>query len=207
MPNAYPNAYSNCLWGWRVVAKIKIVGVSGSLRQQSFNTALLRNVAGLLPADAELLIYRELAELPLFNPDIDALEATPAVAHWRAALRAADAVIFSTPEYAHGVPGALKNALDWVVGSGELVDKPMLLFSASSSPTGGDKASAHLAGTLQVMTGAIIEGGELCVGSVGKKIDANGRLHDEATITLIQAMLLALLEQIKTNRAAELSMS
>lgn len=189
------------------MAKINIVGVSGSLRRQSFNTALLRNVAGLLPVAAEMVIYPELAALPQFNPDLDTLAAPSAVAQWRAALRAADAVIFSTPEYAHGVPGALKNALDWVVGSGELVDKPMLLFSASSSPAGGDKASAQLAGTLRVMNGALIAGSELCVGSVGSRIDAHGQLHHAPTIAAIQPLLLALLKQVEAVRAAEVAES
>ena len=73
--------------------------------------------------------------IPAFNPDLDAEGATPPapVAHWRAALAEADAVLISSPEYAHGIPGVLKNALDWVVGSGELVNKPVGVLSASSA--------------------------------------------------------------------------
>jgi NADPH-dependent FMN reductase len=80
----------------------------------------------------DVSIYRELETLPPFNPDLDGDPALAAVARFRAALQACDAVLISSPEYAHGVPGVLKNALDWVVGSGELVNKPIALVNTSS---------------------------------------------------------------------------
>ena len=103
---------------------MRILGISGSLRASSSNTALLQAAAVLAPEGITITLYDGLSQLPQFNPDLDDETVRRPCNDWRASLRAADGVVFSTPEYAHGVPGALKNALDWVVGSGELVDKP-----------------------------------------------------------------------------------
>ena len=112
-----------------------LLTVSGSLRVGSSNAALLAAAGLVAPAGVAVQTYDALADLPAFNPD---LEEGPgpvpnAVAHWRAALATADAVLISSPEYAHGIPGVLKNALDWVVGSGELVGKRVGLLSASAA--------------------------------------------------------------------------
>jgi chromate reductase len=109
---------------------LRVVAISGSLRRSSSNTALVSAAARLAPESVDVSIYAELAELPPFNPDLDSDPAPAAVARFRAQLQTCDAVLISSPEYAHGVPGVLKNALDWVVGSGELVDKPIALINA-----------------------------------------------------------------------------
>jgi NAD(P)H-dependent FMN reductase len=108
--------------------------VSGSLRRFSSNTALLE-AAALVAPELELTLYAGLAQLPPFNPDLDDEGAPPPVLAWREQLRAARGVLFCVPEYAHGLPGALKNALDWVVGSGELVDKPVAILSGAPRAT------------------------------------------------------------------------
>jgi chromate reductase, NAD(P)H dehydrogenase (quinone) len=110
---------------------VRVLAISGSLRRASSNSALVGAVARLAPDAVEVSIYRELEALPPFNPDLDEDNAPAAVARFRAALQACDAVLISSPEYAHGVHGVLKNALDWVVGSGELVDKPIALINTS----------------------------------------------------------------------------
>ncbi|GGP27998.1 hypothetical protein GCM10010971_38170 [Silvimonas amylolytica] len=155
----------------------------------------------MLPGEATLEVYEGLGALPLFSPDVEAQGTPAAVARWQAALKEVDGVVFSTPEYAHGVPGAFKNALDWVVGSGELVGKPMLLLGASSSETGADKSVAHVFGTLKVMTGDLVGNGPVCVGSVGRKL-ANGEVTDAATRDAIQLRLQMLLARIKVVREA-----
>ncbi len=133
---------------WRVLA------VSGSLRAAASNTELLRAAQTLAPAGMTVTLFDGLSRLPHFNPDDDDAETPPpAVADWRAQLSRADAVLFSCPEYAHGVPGALKNALDWVVGSGEFVNKPTALFQASPR---GTFAHASLTETLSVMMAALM---------------------------------------------------
>ncbi len=130
---------------------MKIIAICGSLRAQSSNRALLRAAAKLAPEGMEITIYEGLAGLPHFNPDDDEEGGTPppAVAELRSLLAAADGILISSPEYAHGVPGALKNALDWLVSDGALVDKPIALISAS--PVGGQYAQASLVETLTIM--------------------------------------------------------
>src|SRR6266487_3525148 len=102
---------------------VRILAISGSLRGASSNSALIEAAARLAVDAVEVSIYCGLAELPPFKPDLDGDNPPEAVTRFRARLQACDAVLISSPEYAHGVSGVLKNALDWVVGSGELIDK------------------------------------------------------------------------------------
>src|SRR5258705_4385652 len=137
---------------------MQILAISGSLRAASTNTNLLKAAAALAPEDVTLSLYDGLGDLPPFNPDVDKDPPHAAVADFRSQLRQSDGVIFSTPEYAHGVPGVLKNALDWVVASGELYNKPVALFSAS--PRAG-YAQASLVETRTVMSARVVP--EACV--------------------------------------------
>jgi chromate reductase len=137
---------------------MQILAISGSLRGASANTTLLKAAADLVPEDVTLNVYDGLGNLPPFNPDLDKDPPHPAVAEFRFQLRQSSGVIFSTPEYAHGVPGVLKNALDWVVASGELHHKPVALFCAS--PRAG-YAQASLVETLTVMSARVVP--EACV--------------------------------------------
>jgi NAD(P)H-dependent FMN reductase len=137
---------------------MQILAISGSLRAASTNTTLLKAAAAMAPEDVTLSLYDGLGDLPPFNPDVDKDPAHAAVAEFRSQLRESAGVIYSTPEYAHGVPGALKNALDWVVASGELYEKPVALFSAS--PRAG-YAQASLVETLTVMCARIVP--EACI--------------------------------------------
>ena len=127
---------------------MKIIAICGSLRAQSSNLALLRAATNL---GIDVQIYEGLAFLPHFNPDDDVEGATPppAVAELRMLLASADGILISSPEYAHGVPGSLKNALDWLVSDGALVDKPVALINAS--PVGGEFARDSLVETLTTM--------------------------------------------------------
>jgi putative hydrolase of the HAD superfamily len=132
---------------------MKIIAISGSLRTGSSNTALLQAVAAAMPVDSSMSVFAGLAELPAFNPDFD-VEGTPDIAtRFRKLIAGADAVAFSSPEYAHGVVGSLKNALDWLVGSGELYEKPVALLHVSAR---GEIAQGALRETLNVMTGRIV---------------------------------------------------
>ncbi|MBI2742474.1 MAG: NAD(P)H-dependent oxidoreductase [Chlamydiales bacterium] len=109
---------------------IKLLAISGSLRRFSSNTALLRAASTLAPANVKISMYEDLGSLLLFNPDLEGFE-PPSVIDFRSKLRMADGVLIASPEYAHGITGALKNALDWVVGSGEFAQKPVALLNAS----------------------------------------------------------------------------
>jgi NAD(P)H-dependent FMN reductase len=135
---------------------MKIIAICGSLRARSSNLALLRAATKLAPEGMEVAIYDGLATLPHFNPDDDEEGATPppTVASLRALLAAADGILISTPEYAHGLPGSLKNMLDWLVSDGALVDKPVAILC--SSPTGGPFAQASLVETLTIMNWRVV---------------------------------------------------
>ncbi len=135
---------------------MKIIAICGSLRAQSSNLALLRAAQKLAPPGIEITIHEGLGKLPHFNPDDDEEGTTPppTVAKLRAQLAEADGILISSPEYAHGVPGSLKNALDWLVSDGALVDKPVALISAS--PIGGQFAQASLVETLTTMNWRVL---------------------------------------------------
>jgi len=132
---------------------MNILGISGSLRTASVSTALLKTAATLMPGHVKLTIYDGLGNLPHFNPEIDTEFTPPPVSDLRSQLNNSAGVIISTPEYAHGIPGVLKNALDWLVASGELYEKPVALFSASPR---GRFAHASLIETLVVMMARLI---------------------------------------------------
>lgn len=109
-----------------------LLAVSGSLRSESKNSQILKRIKEEYAETVQVEIFDAIADLPHFNPDIEFIP-QDALFKWRKALINADAILISTPEYAHGIPGSLKNALDWVVGSGELMDKKIgIIFSSSS---------------------------------------------------------------------------
>lgn len=128
---------------------MNIVGLCGSLRPGSSNEQLLRACARLAP-EIVLSLSSEIGELPHFSPEKDVEPVPPAVARLRASLVACDGVIVSSPEYAHGIPGSLKNALDWLVSTTVMNGKPLLLISAS--PSGGEFVHAHLTEVLTTMS-------------------------------------------------------
>ena len=116
---------------------MRVVGISGSLKQSSANSALLRALVDIATPPIELEVWDGLGELPYFTPDDDG--GAP-VASLRAAVTRADVLLVATPEYAGGMPGSLKNALDWLVGTGELYDKRVAVVSAAPSPERGQHA-------------------------------------------------------------------
>lgn len=153
-----------------------ILAISGSLRANSTNTTLLRAVAQLAPPGVRVVLYDGLDSLPHFSPDRDGDDINPAVVDLRNQLRAADAVLISSPEYAHGVPGTLKNALDWIVSSGEFMHKPVGLINASPHAT---HAQASLTETLTVMMANVIAEASPALPVQGRKVDEAGILADE----------------------------
>jgi NAD(P)H-dependent FMN reductase len=170
-------------------ARVHILAISGSLRQASSNRALVEAAAQLAAGSVEVVIYSKLEEIPPFNPDLDELDPPVPVARFRAALQACDGVLISSPEYAHGVSGVMKNALDWVVGSGELVDKPVALINAAPRAT---HAHAALMETLTVMSALIVRGASISVPLQGRGLDANGIAADSALSTALGAAVDAL---------------
>ena len=137
---------------------LRLLAISGSLRAMSSNTALLRLAAEVAPSDVRVSMYDGLATLPHFNPDDDVGEPPDVVRQLRALVGESDGLLFCSPEYAHGPPGSLKNALDWLVASEELPHKPVALLNASPWAT---HAQAALIETLTLMTARIVD--EACV--------------------------------------------
>lgn len=129
---------------------MRIVAISGSLRAGSSTSAVVRLVAEV--ADAEVVIWDELGDLPHFSPDLDSDDPPRAVQSLRAAIDSADALLICTPEYAHGMPGSLKNMLDWLVSWTGFAGKRVAAISASPGADGGRHAHAWLVQTLTVMS-------------------------------------------------------
>ena len=135
----------------------RVLGISGSLTATSTNTILLHTAQQVAPEDIEVSLHTNLGELPAFDPS----QAEPVDACVQGlwdAVRDADAVLLATPEYAHGAPGTVKNALDWIVTSdGVLADTPIALMSASPSPGGGVLAQQSLIPTLLLIGGPLVD--------------------------------------------------
>jgi len=157
----------------------RILAISGSLRQGSSNHAILKYLGTLAHTDIEYTIYNGLADIPAFDPGLDNENPPMPVVNLRQLLTAADGVIICTPEYAFGVPGSLKNMLDWLVSSSTLVDKPVALITAS---LGGEYAHASLLLTLGALTAKLSDKTNLLIQFVRSKIGADGTITDEETI-------------------------
>ncbi len=185
----------------RLDNKINILAISGSLRKNSSKTAILKSMETWTEFNIDFKIYEGIGMLPHFNPEME--EGTIVVNEFRKYLKEADGVIICTPEYAFGVPGVLKNALDWLVSSGELNEKPVMAISASPLPSGGDRALASLMHTLSALGTRMDEKSSLGIPAISKKINEAGRLDDSETIQKLQSLLRNLLKLIDTNEPEE----
>jgi chromate reductase len=174
---------------------MQFLAISGSLRAASTNTTLLKAAAGFAPGGVTLKLYDGLGDLPHFNPDLDKDPPHAAVDEFRFHLRQSAGVIISSPEYAHGVPGVLKNALDWLVASGELYEKPVALFSASPRAT---YAQASITETLTVMTARVVPDACIVVPLLGKDLDVKGIISDSYFARTLRSALIAFTEAIGT---------
>lgn len=139
---------------------MRVLGITGSLRRDSYNHALLREAAERLPAGAELIEFERLREIPPYDADLEAEETPAAVAELRQAMRDADAVLVVTPEYNHSIPGVLKNALDWAsrpAGKSALNGKPAAVVGASTGMFGAVWAQAETRKVLGALGGRVVQ--------------------------------------------------
>jgi len=173
---------------------LRVLCLSGSLRRRSGNTALLQAAARLAPVELHLTVYDGLSSLPLFNPD-DEMEALPASA---AALRRfvgeSDALLIACPEYAHGVPGPFKNLLDWLVGSLEFPDKPVVLWNASAR--GSHHAQDALREILRTMSARLLESPSVTVPLSGAGCEEGDVLADPSQVALVRGSLGVLAREL-----------
>ena len=170
-----------------------IFAISGSLRAGSSNHNILRFLQKLAPSGTTFSIYDNLAQIPPFDPGLDHESPPEPVAELRSFIANADGIIMCTPEYAYGVPGQLKNALDWTVSSGSLVDKPLALITAS---TGGQNAHAALILILGALSANVVKDATLLVPFIRSKMDLQGNLTDDSTIEALKAAFDALLRKL-----------
>lgn len=168
---------------------IRVLAVSGSLRRVSANTALVEAVARLAPPHVDVRIFRELPSIPPFNPDLDSEPPPDPIGRFRSVLAGCDGLLISSPEYAHGVPGVLKNALDWVVASGELIDKPVAVINASARAM---HAWTALVEILTTMSARVIREASSTIPLDGTRLDAAGLAADPQLAASLRASLDAL---------------
>jgi chromate reductase len=183
---------------------MKVLGISGSLRGDSYNRKLLRAAAELLPEDVEFELWDGLKEVPPYDEDDDVVPAPARVARLREAIAGADAVLFATPEYNSSVPGQLKNALDWAsrpLATNVLRNKQVAVIGASSSMFGAVWAQAELRKILSA-TGARVIDAELAVPQSHERFDADGRLTDEELRARLAELLDLLLAEVSPPLAA-----
>jgi chromate reductase len=172
------------------VADLKVLGISGSLRKGSFNTAALRACAEIMPAGLTMT-YARIDDLPLFNQDVFDAGLPESAKRFRAEVTAADGLLIASPEYNFSVTAALKNAIDWGSRPPNQVfqDKPIALFSVSQGPMGGARVQYDLRRILGQLWGHVLPRPEVFIGSSPSKFDAQGHLTDETTRKFLADLL------------------
>ena len=166
----------------------KIIALCGSTRKASTNLNLIRAIANLTETKFSISIFQGLSSLPHFNPDLDNDAPPTEVVDFRKLLKGADGILICTPEYAMGVPGTLKNAIDWTVSSCEFSKKPVALITASSL---GEKGHASLLETLKIIESNITDETQLRISYAKTKINPTGVIIDETTKLEIVSLLNA----------------
>jgi chromate reductase len=177
--------------------KPRLLGISGSLRKGSTNTAVLTALAEAIQDKATLDIF-PLNDLPLYNQDIDVEPSHPAVAALRDAIAAVDGVVIASPEYNYGMSGVLKNALDWAsrpYGKAKLTGKPVLTITVSPASTGGVRAQIQLNETLTAIAALVVLRPQAVIGSVFQKMQ-DGKFADETSLKFLVAGVDDLLRDI-----------
>jgi len=173
------------------MAELKVLGVSGSLRKGSYNTAALRTCAELMPAGMRLACAR-IDDIPLFNQDVFDAGMPESVKRFRAEVAAADGLLLASPEYNFSVTAALKNAIDWGSRAPNQVfqDKPVAIFSATLGPLGGPRNQYDLRRILTQLWAHPLPRPEVFIGAANTKFDAQGKLTDETTRKFLSDLLV-----------------
>lgn len=176
---------------------LRVLGIAGSLREGSFNRALIRAAAELSPSGVEVRVFEGLRDVPPYDQDEDGAPAPPGAARLRKAIRAADALLLATPEYNHSIPGVLKNAVDWAsrpYGESSLHGRPAAVIGASTSRFGAKWAQEDLRRVLDA-AGAEVLDVELEVDRAGERVEG-GRLTDADTRRELAGVLAELVEAV-----------
>jgi len=169
---------------------LKVLGFAGSLRAGSYNRALLRGAANLLPQDMTLEIF-EIEDIPAFNQDLEG-DIPKKVKEFKSKIREANAILIATPEYNYSVPGVLKNAIDWAsrpYSDNPFDGKPVAIMSASVGMLGGSRAQYHLRQIFVFLNMYPVNGPEVIVPFAQDKFDATGKLIDDNTKKFLAQLL------------------
>ena len=172
---------------------MNVLGISGSLRKSSYNTSVLKAAQEMAPEGMRITIH-DISEIPLYNEDVKEKGFPPSVEKFREAVRAADALLFVTPEYNYSIPGVLKNAIDWASRPPKqpFDGKPVALMGASPSMTGTARAQSHLRQVLTGLNVHLFNWPECLIGNAGQKISADGKVTDEKTREVMLRVLTGL---------------
>jgi chromate reductase len=174
--------------------KKHILAICGSTRKQSSNLDLIKVITELAKEQFSITIFEHLADIPHFNPDLDTENPPEQVNIFRQRLQEADGILICSPEYAMGVPGTLKNAIDWTVSSSSFSHKPVALITASSM---GEKAHASLLGTLKIIEADIRDTTQLLVPFIKAKMNKTPEITDEGTLEKVKELISAFAEIVK----------
>ena len=174
---------------------LNVISICGSLRKGSYNRIVMNHLQGYAPEGLRIAEAPSYAEFPLYNADIQNSTGFPATVQTMAeAVRAADSVIFVSPEYNYGIPGPLKNAIDWVsrVPNQPFINKPIALISASAGILGGGRMQYDLRRSMIFLDALTMNKPEIFIGAVSQKIDEKtGQIKDEQAVTFIKQQLAA----------------
>jgi len=181
---------------------VKILGIAGSLRRESYNRSALKAALDLTPADARLEPF-ELDGIPIFNQDHEQ-DPPPAVVEFKRRIRDADAILFVTPEYNYSIPGVLKNAIDWAsrpYGDNAWDGKATAVMGASPGVIGTARAQYHLRQTFVFLNMFAVNQPEVMIGKAHERIDQAGNLTDETTKALIRQLLANLVDLVRLRQS------
>jgi len=181
---------------------VKILGIAGSLRRESYNRSALKAALDLTPADARLEPF-ELDGIPIFNQDHEQ-DPPPAVVEFKRRIRDADAILFVTPEYNYSIPGVLKNAIDWAsrpYGDNAWDGKATAVMGASPGVIGTARAQYHLRQTFVFLNMFAVHQPEVMIGKAHERIDQAGNLTDETTKALIRQLLANLVDLVRLRQS------
>ncbi len=184
------------------MSEVKILGIAGSLRAGSFNRKLLNNAAELVPAGAKLEIY-DLHGIPVFSED-DEKNPPAKVTEFKARIRAADAILFATPEYNYSIPGGLKNAIDWAsrpYGDSAWMGKPAAIIGASVGRMGTARAQYHLRQVCVYLQVEVLTAPEVMVSGAHDHFDSAGKLTHQSSREDLAELLRALVDRVHLLRS------
>lgn len=173
---------------------MKILALSGSLREKSYNKSAIEALSQVVPEGVEVSVFDGIRDLPLFNPDLEE-ERVPAVERFKGALGNSDGLVIASPEYAHGISGAMKNALDWLVSGEEFIRIPIMLINTSPRAHHAQEALREVVVT---MSGSIVENACLSLPLLGSGLNSAEILQDAELSASLESHLQVFFEAIKT---------